>query len=94
MAEVGKPIDMDDVQMILDAVEQRKKNFPEEPSDMTMYLVLLNIGERFRQVTCTEGEWTGQKKDLKPIEKQVPMCPNGHPLFQAEETVKLGWVSA
>lgn len=93
MERVPKPGDhlsTADVEMIVEAIEQRQKNFPDEPAIMTFTLVLLNIGNRFSPLTCIEEEWTGLKSDLPPFEG-TPKCPNGHPVNKGP-ALKLVWV--
>ena len=95
MPTAGQSLKIEDVQMILDAVQARKNNFPQEPDDITWTLVLLNIGERYRSVACIEGEWVGKKQDIpKPEMGAIPTCPNGHPLLQAENGITIGWVTS
>lgn len=94
MPKSGAKLDIEDIGIILDAVNTRRANFPEEPEDITWTLVLLNIGQRWASVTCTEGEWVGQKKDVElPPEGDIPKCPNGHPLFQGPGLC-LAWTAA
>lgn len=93
MPTAGKPLSLDDVEMILDAVRLRKRNFPTEPEDVTMLLVLLNIGDRYTSVACINGEWVGQKQDI-PKGEGIPMCPNGHVLTQSNTRLAVGWVSS
>mgnify|MGYP001183627664 CR=1 FL=1 len=88
--EAGKPLEVDDVEMILDAVAKRRENFPDEPAGLTFMLVLLNIGDRFAPVTCQEQEWEGYIQDV-PKGEGVPKCPNGHTLVRGNP-LKLGWV--
>lgn len=92
MAAVGKKLAIEDIGEIIDAMETRSKNFPGEPFDMTLMLVLLNIGDRYTPVTCTEGEWVGKKEEVPHCkEGDIPKCPNGHALHQGER-VTLGWM--
>ncbi len=93
MERVPKPGDhlsTADVEMIAEALEQRQHNFPDEPAIMTLTLVLLNIGNRFRNVTCIEEEWTGIQQNLPKLGGD-PKCPNGHPLTKGP-ALKLVWV--
>lgn len=93
MLRIPKPgdyLNTADVEMIVEAIEQRQKNFPEEPAIMTLTLVMLNIGNRFTELTCIEQEWTGLKADLPKIDGE-PRCPNGHPLSKGP-SLKLMWV--
>lgn len=88
--QAGDPLTLQTLDMIIEAVEARKKNFPDEPSAMTLGLVLANIGDRFTPVRCVEGEWEALKKDI-PKGAGIPKCPNGHVLFQGKGLV-LGWM--
>lgn len=93
MAKVGEALTIEDIEEILEAVDARQANFPDEPRDMTFMLVMLNIGDRYSEVECVNGEWTGIKKELKRrADGGVPLCPNGHPLLQGPG-LKLGWLS-
>lgn len=76
--------------MIVEAIERRQKNFPTEPAILSFSLVLLNIGDRFQELTCIEGEWIGFKKDVPQYEGN-PKCPNGHPLNKGP-ALKLMWI--
>lgn len=87
--KVGDTLNTDDFEMIMEAVEQRQKNF-DEPPVLSMALVFGNIGQRFAPVICLEGEWEGVKQDV-PKGEGDPKCPNGHPL-RAGPPLKLGWV--
>lgn len=90
MPEAGKPLDIRDVYEIFEAVETRQKNFPGEPMSMTFLLILLNIGDRYSTVVCTQGEWTSIKKEI-PKGEGIPTCPNGHPLTQTDG-LTIGWL--
>jgi hypothetical protein len=90
MPEVGKGLSIEDVEMLLNALETRSTNFPEESFDLTFALVMLNIGQRFTSVSCINGEWVGQKKDV-PKGDDVPKCPNGHVLMEGVG-IQLGWI--
>ena len=93
MVALGKPLAPEDVEMILEAVDQRSQNFPDEPRDITFLLVLLNIGERYRSVSCVAGEWVGKKSDISnKTADGTPLCPNGH-LLEQGAGVTLGWIS-
>lgn len=93
MPAAGKAVTIKDIEEILEAVEARQNNFPDEPRDMTFMLVMLNIGDRYASVTCINGEWVGKKKDIpKPLDESgIPKCPDGHPLTQGAG-LKLGWI--
>lgn len=79
-----------DYEMIVDAIEARRLNNPEEDFRTAVMVVLLNIGERYTIVDCMNGEWSGLKKDL-PHSDGIPKCPNGHVLFEGSG-LKLAWI--
>lgn len=89
--KVGDPIEGESVVMITEAVIRRQKNFPDEPLEQTLPLILLNIGRRFDPLRCENGEWKGYKKDVKMVPGEDPTCPNGHGLIK-KHGVTLGWV--
>lgn len=90
--EAGKSLSFEDIEMIVEAIERRRKNFPDEPKEMSIGLILANIGDRFTPVACVNGEWRGVKKDI-PKGEGVPTCPNGHVMTQEPGGLTLGWVS-
>jgi hypothetical protein len=87
--KAGDKLSMEDVEQIAGAIKTRRENFPDEPFEMTVALVLYNIGDRYSPVECIEQEWTGVKQDI-PRGEGVPKCPNGHVLTQGLG-LKLGW---
>lgn len=91
--KAGDQLTINDVEMILEALQLRNNNFPNEPGEMTLGIVLLNIGDRFAPVSCVAGEWEGIKQDIPKSEnpEDLPMCPNGHVLTQGPG-LKLGWI--
>ena len=93
--KAGEALKMEDVTMIAEAVKARQMNFPDEPIELTVLLVLVNIGDRYSPVTCTSGEWEGIKTDVPKGNdpNDLPVCPNGHALYQGAG-LKLGWLSA
>lgn len=89
--KVGSRLNMADVEQIGGAIKTRQENFPDEPLEMTVALVLLNIGDRYAPVTCIGGEWDGLKQDIpKGDGVSVPKCPNGHVMTQGLG-LQLGW---
>lgn len=89
--EDGDALNLEDAQMIIEAFIKRRENFPAEPSNMTLALILLNIGDRFATVTCIEEEWTSLVQDI-PKGTGVPKCPNGHVLTKGPG-MHLAWMS-
>lgn len=86
----GNSLTINDLEMILEAVQTRQRNFPSEPASMSFILVMMNIGDRFAPVTCVEGEWEGLKVDI-PKGTDIPQCPNGHVLIQGDGLC-IGWI--
>lgn len=74
-------LNAEDIQKITEAIEFRRQRFQEESFDMSVGVVLMNYGARFVEVVCLNREWSGVKGDLTPRDG-VPLCPNGHPLFE------------
>lgn len=86
----GNPLNMDDLEMILEAISARQQNFPNEPAALAFVLVMQNIGDRFTPITCSGGEWEGVKSDI-PGGEGAPTCPNGHELIKGNR-LKIGWL--
>jgi len=89
--EPGTALRLEDAAMIIDALDARSKMFPHEPLDVSMKVVLFNIGDRFAKVTCVNGEWTGMKADFPLYMFAIPKCPNGHVCTQ-DKDLRLGWI--
>lgn len=87
---LGKGLTITDCEIIIEALEARTVIFPHEPPEQTIMVVLLNIGDRFAETHCVNGEWSGPKYEL-PKTGGLPKCPNGHVLFQ-DKGLKLGWL--
>jgi hypothetical protein len=93
LPDVGKAFDMADFDMVMAAVKERQEKHPEEPTTLTLYLILTGIGERFRKIQCVEQEWECLKRDI-PLPEEggpAPTCPNGHSLHEGPG-LTLGWV--
>lgn len=88
--KLGHRLEGPGIEMIVEAVKRRQSNFPDEPFEITMALILMNIGDRFTPIRCEGREWRGYKKDILPGEGD-PTCPNGHPLIK-ERGLRLGWI--
>lgn len=87
----GDVFNLQDFEMFMQAVHERREKFPDEDSITSWIVVMLNIGDRFTRVKCTgPEEWTGMKKDAGTT-GDLPTCPDGHALHQGP-TVCLGWV--
>lgn len=89
--KLGDPFTTLDFDLIMSAVQKRAEKFPDEPATLTMALVMLNIGNRFTQVVCSNGEWRGIRTEVDTGEGDI-LCPNGHELLE-ESGIQLGWIS-
>ena len=89
--EFLKFLDVDDIQEISDKIKARQERFPNEDFLMSVGVVLMNYGEKHVVVRCVTGGWTGTKGDLQPRDG-VPLCPDGHPLFEITEAPRLALV--
>jgi hypothetical protein len=58
---------------------------------MSIGVVLMNYGDPFVKVKCTNNEWSGIKSDLTS-RNGIPLCPNGHPLFEITRAPRLALV--
>lgn len=87
---LGETINGPSVPMIVEAVKKRQANFPDEPLEMTLPLILMNIGKRFQPLRCEGKEWKGIRRDIPPGTGE-PTCPNGHAIVK-ERGITLGWV--
>jgi hypothetical protein len=87
---VNDPLNGPGIEMVIDAVKKRRVNFPDEPIEMTLALILLNIGARFTPLECSGKEWRGFKKDLF-LGGGTLTCPNGHEIEKGQG-ITLGWV--
>lgn len=81
-------LDTGDVASIAASIKRRQEKFTED-FFISVGVVLMNYGDKFVKVECIRGEWEGQKKDLE-LRDDVPLCPNGHPLF---ETTRAPFIS-
>jgi hypothetical protein len=73
-------LDVEMVQEIGKAIAHRMSKFT-ETVQFAASVVLLNYGDKYKEVECVKGEWSGTKADLPPTNR-LPVCPNGHPLFE------------
>lgn len=88
----GDDLNIEDIDMIFEAVRDRQDNFPNEPATVAFGLVLLNIGDRFTSVKCINGEWEGLKMEI-PKRDGIPLCPNGHVMVESNSRLRLGWIN-
>lgn len=68
---------------------RRRERWTDESEPDAFLVAVLNFG--MTAVACTAGEWTGTKAELAPRDG-IPLCPNGHPLFEGRERLRLGLV--
>lgn len=90
MTEVVRIIGITEANIIVDKIMVRQAKFNEELG-MSIAVVLLNYGDGEVQVKCVGNEWAGSKKDLTP-RNGIPLCPNGHPLFELSDAPKLALI--
>jgi hypothetical protein len=89
--QAGAYVSSKDLEMILEAVNERQSNFPQEPATMAFMLVMQNIGYRFARITCEGGEWEGLKSDISADGEGELTCPDGHGLLKGPG-LKIGWI--
>ena len=89
--KLGHQLEGPGIRMIVEAVQARQQNFPEEKIDETIPIILLNIGSRYVPLRCEGKEWKGYKKDIV-LGDGPPTCPNGHAIIK-EKGMVLGWVN-
>lgn len=78
---IVKILGVADIQSITEKIMYRQEKFPGEQPHMSIGVVLMNYGDSLVQVECTQREWSGTKSQLTP-RNGIPLCPNGHPLFE------------
>jgi len=83
-------LNVTDIHNIAQLIEYRRGMFTED-LEMSVGVVLLNYGERYVEVTCIGGEWSGTKGDL-PRSPDIPKCPNGHVLLETSRAPELALV--
>jgi hypothetical protein len=91
VVRAGDPLRLPEIDLIVEAVRLRQHAFPLETTDQSIVVVLLNAGDRYTEVRCIGGEWTGIKGDL-PTFDGVPHCPNRHALLE-DPGIRLGWIA-
>lgn len=79
--------------LIVDQIQDRQKKFKDETFLMSVGVVLLNFGDKYVKVRCVREEWSGIKDDLIPRDG-IPLCPNGHPLFEISKAPRLALIDA
>lgn len=91
MPDIVKIINVDDIKSISEKIKYRQDTFLNEDFIMSVGVVLMNYGDKYVLVSCIKGEWSGTKEELYPREG-VPLCPNGHPLFEISTAPKLALI--
>jgi hypothetical protein len=76
--------------MIAEMIQHRRDNFTED-FEMSVGVVLLNYGDKYVEVQCVNGEWSGTKGDLIRG-PELPRCPNGHVLLETSNAPRLALV--
>lgn len=89
--EIGSRLTVDQANLVLKLIRERQVIFM-EPIDNSIMSVLFGVGERFTEVYCIHGEWSGRKQDIKVRRGDIPKCPNGHVLLEKPPHCRLGWV--
>ena len=83
-------LNVGDIENIAQKIEYRQLQFDED-FRMALGVVLMNYGERYVNVLCINGEWSGTKANLIPRDG-IPLCPNGHPLFEITKAPQLALI--
>ena len=89
--EPPRPLGIEDGQAIYESFRSRRDRWTDEDEFTAVMVVLFNFGDHLTGVSCTAGEWSGVKGDLAHREG-IPLCPNGHPLFESPHRWRLGLV--
>lgn len=79
-----------DIEKIHEKIVYRQEKFGESLL-MSIGVVLMNYGDGEVDVVCVNNEWVGKKKDLQPRDG-IPLCPNGHPLYEVSTPPRLALV--
>lgn len=96
MPKPGAPLMEDDFNDLTQAYATRRRNFPNEKIEMSLGLILFNLGERYATVVCdtlhsNNRFWMSLKKDV--VVNGVPVCPMGHRLQVVKKGMRLAWVN-
>jgi hypothetical protein len=87
---VIRVLNVGDIENIVQKIQYRRLQFNEDLR-MALGVVLMNYGDRYVKVRCINGEWSGTKADLIPRDG-IPLCPNGHPLFEVSKAPQLALI--
>lgn len=87
---VIRVLNVSDIENIAQKIEYRRLQFDED-FRTSLGVVLMNYGDRHVKIVCVNEEWSGTKADLIPRDG-VPLCPNGHPLFEVSTAPKLALI--
>lgn len=88
--EIIKIISVNDIDEITKKITWRQEKF-EEDLRTSLGVVLMNYGDNLVKVKCVGQEWSGLKGDLL-LRDGVPLCPNGHPLFEMSVAPRLALI--
>jgi hypothetical protein len=88
--KIIKILNWNDLVDIQQKIEFRQLQYNEEHL-MALSIVLMNYGSRYIKVKCVMAEWEGLKADI-PLSDGIPLCPNGHPLFEVSRSPVLALI--
>lgn len=86
--KIGELLTNDQIEIIYEAIERRRVNFPGESEMLTLALVLNNIGARYTPIWCEDCGYVGVLNDVGSSLK----CPNEHDLMKGLP-LRLGWLT-
>ena len=90
--EIIKVLHGKEVSEITDKILKRQEKFDEDLM-MSVGIVIMNYGDSEVRVQCTGKEWRGTKGQLQEQkDDSIPLCPNGHPLFETSVAPRLGLI--
>jgi len=89
---MSEPLKVQEAEAIAASILWRQDHWEGESLRQSIMVVLINYGDKYTEVECTQGEWSGVKGDLES-DGGLPHCPNGHPLFESPKRKRLGWVT-
>ena len=90
--KAGEPLNDLDIVGLLSLMGEVKKKQPTLELSQVIGFVLANAGERYRVLTCQEGEWSSLKGDFGKEKGAEAKCPQGHDIYIGVG-LQLGWVA-
>jgi hypothetical protein len=85
--KIIKIISVNDINEIVEKISYRQENYTEDLRT-SIGVVLMNYGDGEVRVKCIGQEWSGTKSELGRRDG-VPLCPNGHALFETSVAPRL-----